>query len=85
MRSEEMMCSFAIDLAGDSKDGKHLRSMEDLEDCRVEIQYRQSFGKDQGIYFIPQLGWKGEEGKFPNLLRRCVTFIFRRVRRGICR
>jgi len=37
MRAEEMMWGFAIELAGDSKDGKHLRSMEDLEDCRVEI------------------------------------------------
>ena len=54
MCTEEMVCCFSVELMRDTKDGEHLRLLEDFEDRRVKIQMSRSRGKDQREYLVPQ-------------------------------
>lgn len=62
MGAEEVVCSFIIELAGDSEKREELIAADDGECIWIKIDHLWR-GKCQIVYLLAKLGGQGEEGK----------------------
>jgi hypothetical protein len=68
-----------MELTRCSEESEELQSVEESEDCRIEIDYRWRGREDHGVDLVAQFGGEIEEGKGWGLRRRAiliVTFVF---------